>query len=120
MPLIRVNLPEGISNEKKGQIKNRIKDAVLKTLAPKEIKYDYVSIISAYGEIGDGLPVVDIDLRPGREPERKKILVDQISIILEEILNINPQDVYCIFREITAENHYTGGNPLPMWVPSDK
>ena len=47
MPLIRVNLPEGISNEKKGQIKNRIKDAVLKTLAPKEIKYDYVSIISA-------------------------------------------------------------------------
>ena len=68
MPLIRVSLPEGISNEKKGQIKrNRIKDAVLKTLAPKEIKYDYVSIISAYGEIGDGLPVVDIDLRPGRE-----------------------------------------------------
>ncbi len=120
MPLIRVSLPEGITNEKKAQIRKRIKNAVLKTLAPKEIKYDYVSIISAHGEIGDGLPVVDIDLRPGRETERKKKLVDQISIILKEILNIEPEDVYCIFREISAENHYTGGKPLPLWVASDK
>ena len=65
MPLIRVSLPEGIINEKKAEIRKKIKNAVLKTLAPKEIKYDYVSIISANGEIGDGLPVVDIDLRPG-------------------------------------------------------
>ena len=26
-----------------------------------------------YGEIGDGLPVVDIDLRPGRRLKEKKI-----------------------------------------------
>ena len=79
MPLIRVSLPEGIANEKKTQIRKRIKNAVLKTLAPKEIKYDYVSIISAHGEIGDGLPVVDIDLRPGREIERKKKLVENLT-----------------------------------------
>ena len=120
MPLIRVSVPEGISSEKKSKVRKEIKKAVLKTLAPKEIKYDYVSIISAYGEIGDGLPVVDIDLRPGRETERKKKLVDQISISLKEILNIEPEDVYCIFREISAEHHYTGGKPLPLWVPSDK
>ena len=82
MPLIRVSLPEGITNEKKAQIRKRIKNAVLKTLAPKEIKYDYVSIISAHGEIGDGLPVVDIDLRPGRETERKKKLVENLIMII--------------------------------------
>ena len=38
---------------------------VLKTLAPKEVKYDYVSIREAFGYMGDGLPVIDVDLRPG-------------------------------------------------------
>ena len=46
--------------------------AVSATLAPKQVKYDYVSIREAFGVIGDGLPVIDVDLRPGREPERKK------------------------------------------------
>ena len=44
---------------------------VLRTLAPKQVKYDYVSIRGVYGTIGDGLPVIEVDLRPGREPESK-------------------------------------------------
>ncbi len=120
MPLIRIDLPEGIAKEAKKQIHNRVKEVVLKTLAPKEVKYDYVSIRESFGFIGDGLPVVDIDLRPGREPQRKKALVNGISNVLNETLNISTEDVYCLFRETPAYNHYTGGSPLPEWVPSDK
>ena len=120
MPLIRIDLPEGVSNENKLTIQKKVREVVLKTLAPKQVRYDYVSIRESFGIIGDGLPVVDVDLRPGREPERKKGLVDGISSVLKEILNINPEDVYCIFRETPAYNHYTGGEPLPDWVPSDK
>ena len=29
-------------------------------------------------------------------------------------------DLYVEFRENQAENHYTGGTPLPAWVPADK
>ena len=79
-----------------------------------------VSIRESFGIIGDGLPVIDVDLRPGREPERKKRLVDGISSVLKDTLNIDPEDVYCIFRETPAHNHYTGGEPLPDWVPADK
>ena len=120
MPLIRLDLPEGIASETKKLIHSRIRKVVLKTLAPKEVKYDYVSIRESFGFIGDGLPVIDIDLRPGREPERKKALVDGISDVLNEILNISKKDIYCLFRETPAQNHYTGGSPLPKWVPSDK
>ena len=120
MPLIRVVVPEGTSPEKKHTIRTNIKEAVLRTLAPKETKYDYVSISEAFGVVGDGLPVVDVDLRPGRSPERKKALVDEISRILLEELNIKENDIYVLFRENPAENHYTGGTPLPEWKPASE
>ena len=120
MPLIRIDLPEGVSNDDKEKIQKKVREVVLKTLAPKQVRYDYVSIRESFGIIGDGLPVVDVDLRPGREPERKKGLVDGISSVLKDILNIDPEDVYCIFRETPSHNHYTGGEPLPDWVPADK
>ena len=120
MPLIRIDVPEGISLNIKKEIHTRVREVVLKTLAPKEVKYDYVSIRESFGFIGDGLPVIDVDLRPGRDARRKKALVDGISEVLKETLNVSKEDVYCLFRETTAHNHYTGGEPLPEWVPSDE
>ncbi|MDA0238179.1 MAG: tautomerase family protein [Proteobacteria bacterium] len=120
MPIIRVVVPERTSLEIKHKIRTDIKDAVLRTLAPKETKYDYVSISEALGVVGDGLPVVDVDLRPGRSPERKKALVDEISRILFKELNIKEEDIYVLFRENPAENHYTGGTPLPEWKPASE
>ena len=75
MPLIRIDVPEGVSKEIKKQIHSKVREVVLKTLAPKEVKYDYVSIREAFGLIGDGLPVIDVDLRPGRDARRKKRLL---------------------------------------------
>ena len=72
MPLIRIDVPEGVSTDIKKQIHSKVREVVLKTLAPKEVKYDYVSIREAFGYIGDGLPVIDVDLRPGRDARRKR------------------------------------------------
>lgn len=120
MPVIRVEVPEGTSTELKRRIRLGVKQAVLETLAPKGTKYDYVAVSEAYGEIGDGLPLVTVDLRPGREAERKKALVDAIAIILKAELAIEMVDLYVLFRENPAENHYTGGTPLAPWVPADR
>ena len=95
MPLIRIDVPEGISLKIEREIHIKVRKVVLKTLAPKEVKYDYVSIREAFGNIGDGLPVIDVDLRPGRDARRKKALVDGISAVLKETLNISKEDVYC-------------------------
>ena len=120
MPLIRVVVPEGTSPEKKDNIRTNIKEAVLRTLAPKETKYDYVSISEAFGVIGDGLPVVDVDLRPARTSAPKKSLRKGTAGILLEELNVKEEDIYVLFRENTAENHYTGGTPLPEWKPASE
>ena len=119
MPVIRVEVPAGTSADTQKAIRVAVKAAVLKTLAPKQTKYDYVAVREVVAEIGDGVPLVEIDLRPGREPERKKALVDAIAGILNETMGVDAADVYVVFRENAAENHYCGGTPLPPWVPAD-
>ena len=120
MPVIRIEVPEGTSLDRKRRIREGVKQAVLDTLAPKETKYDYVAVREVFGEIGDGLPLVTVDLRPGREAERKKALVDAIAALLKRELNVEARDVYVLYRENPAENHYPGGEPLPPWVPASK
>lgn len=118
MPVIRIEVPEGTSREKKQRLREGVKQAVIDTLAPKETKYDYVAIREVFGEIGDGIPLVTVDLRPGREADRKKALTDAIAALLKAELNVEPVDVYVLYRENPAENHYCGGTPLPAWVPA--
>lgn len=120
MPVIRIEVPMGISLETKHRIRDGAKQAVIDTLAPKETKYDYVAVREVFGEIGDGVPLITVDLRPGREPERKKALVDALSKLLNTELKVEARDVYVLFRENPAENHYCGGKPLPAWVPASE
>ena len=119
MPVIRVEVPAGTSAETQETIRVATKEAVLRTLAPKETKYDYVAVREVVGVIGDGVPLVEVDLRPGREPARKQALVDAIAEILNDTMNVDPADIYVLFRETPADNHYTGGTPLNPWVPAD-
>ena len=119
MPVIRVEVPVGTPADTQKTIRTEVKAAVLRTLAPKQTKYDYVAVREVTAEIGDGVPLVEIDLRPGREPARKKALVDAIADILNETMAVAPADIYVVFRENPAENHYCGGTPLPPWVPAD-
>ncbi len=120
MPIVRVELPHGFTDEKKGQVRLAVKAAVLKTLAPKETKYDYVAIREVFGEIGDGVPVVTVDLRPGREQERKAALAQAIAEALGATVGIAAEDVYVLYRENVAANHFCGGTPLAEWVPADQ
>ncbi|MFM9969876.1 MAG: tautomerase family protein [Burkholderiales bacterium] len=118
MPVIRVEVPEGTPYTTKRRIREGVKQAVLATLAPKETKYDYVAVREVFAEIGDGVPLVTVDLRPGRGPERKKALADAIAALLKTELDVDARDIYVLYRETPAENHYTGGKPLPPWVPA--
>ncbi len=120
MPVIRIDVPRGTAVDAQVRIRLAVKEAVLKTLAPKETKYDYVAVREAVAEIGDGVPLVEVDLRPGREAERKKALVDAIAEVMEQELGASPVDLYVLFRETPSENHYCGGTPLPAWVPADR
>ena len=120
MPVIRIEIPEGYSPEIKRRTRLGAKQAVLDTLAPKETKYDYVAVREVFADIGDGVPLITVDLRPGREPERKKALTDALANLLNVELGVEARDVYVLYRENPAENHYCGGEPLAPWVPASE
>ena len=120
MPVIRIEVPEGTPRDIKQRIREGSKQAVIDTLAPKETKYDYVAVREVFGKIGDGVPLITVDLRPGREAERKKALADAIANLLKAELSVESCDIYVLYRENPAENHYCGGEPLPPWVPASE
>ncbi|MDX1709509.1 MAG: tautomerase family protein [Rhodovibrionaceae bacterium] len=120
MPIVRADIPIGSSDEHKARLRMAIKDAIIAALAPKETKYIYVAIRDVFAEVGDGAPTVTVDLRPGREVERKKALADAIAGAFQDAGGISREHIYLLFRENPAENHYCGGSPLAPWVPADK
>ncbi len=119
MPIVRADVPIGFSDPRKEALRGAIKAAIIKALAPKETKYIYVAIRDVFAPVGDGAPSVTVDLRPGRETERKDLLAAAISGAFAEAAGIDPRDVYLLFRETDAANHYCGGMPLADWVPAD-
>ena len=38
---------------------------------------------------------------------------------LNDTMGVEATDIYVLFRENPAENHYCGGTPLAPWVPAD-
>jgi len=122
MPIVRVDVPSGISNEAKDRLRAGIKDAINKALDPGQngrhpetCKWIYVSIREAYGKIGDGLPTVTIDTRPGRKQEQKAQVAKLICDVFDKVMGT--RDVYVLLRTSEALDHIGGGAPLPEWRP---
>lgn len=117
MPVVRVDIPHGHSDETKAALKKAIKDAIIAAIDPKVTKFIYIAIRDVYAELGDGAPTVSVDLRPGRETERKVALAQAISKAFSDTIGSRPEDLYLLFRETPASDHICGGEPLPEWQP---
>jgi phenylpyruvate tautomerase PptA (4-oxalocrotonate tautomerase family) len=122
MPIVRVDIPSGYSNDVKDSIRSGIKSAIDEVLDPGQggrhpetRKWIYVSVREAYGRLGDGLPTVTIDTRPGRSAEQKSKLAKRICDVFQAALGT--RDVYVLLREVAAMDHIGGGTPLPEWRP---
>jgi phenylpyruvate tautomerase PptA (4-oxalocrotonate tautomerase family) len=122
MPIVRVDIPPGYPDKTKDEIRAGIKEAINTVLDPSQkgrfpetCKWIYVSIREAYGKLGDGLPTVTIDTRPGRRQEQKAEVANRICAVFERALGT--RDVYVLLRETAAADHIGGGVALPEWRP---
>ncbi len=122
MPIVRVDIPAGHPDRTKDQIRAGIKEAIDAVLDPGQKgrfpetrKWIYVSISEAYGKLGDGLPTVTIDTRPGRRQEQKTEVARRICDLFERVLGT--REVYVLLRESAAGDHIGGGVALPEWRP---
>jgi phenylpyruvate tautomerase PptA (4-oxalocrotonate tautomerase family) len=117
MPVVQVDIPHGSSDETKAALKQAMKNAIIATIDPKVTKFIYIAIRDVYAEFGDGAPTVTVDLRPGRETERKQELAHALAQALSDSLGSRPEDLYLLLRETPAIDHFCGGQPLPEWRP---
>lgn len=122
MPIVRVDIPQGYPDDTKDQVRLGIKTAINDVLDPGQqgrhpetCKWIYVSIREAYARLGDGLPTVTIDTRPGRKQEHKAQLARRICDVFEKAMGT--RDVYVLLRETPAADHIGGGVALPEWRP---
>jgi phenylpyruvate tautomerase PptA (4-oxalocrotonate tautomerase family) len=122
MPIVRVDVPLGTSRATKDTLRAEIKRVINEVLDPGQngkfpetCKWIYVSIREAYGEIGDGLPTVTVDTRPGRKPETKLRLANAMCDVFQKAMAT--RDVYVLLRETPAADHIGAGMPLPEWKP---
>ena len=122
MPIVRVDIPRGYTDAHKERLRQGIRQAVDEALDPAQKerfpetrKWIYVSIHEAFGEIGDGLPTVTIDTRPGWSRERKDLCAKLICDVFETYMNT--RDVYVLLRTTEAADHLTGAGALPEWNP---
>lgn len=123
MPIVRIDVPEGTPAEVKRRLRADVKGAINEALDPTQkgrfpetAKWIYVSIREAFGELGDGLPTISVDTRPGRTDAQKQKLMALCCDIFER--HLGTRDVYLILRESEAINHQAGGQALPVWRPS--
>ncbi len=71
MPIVRADLPQGLSDEIKEALRQALKAAVVSALAPKETRYIYVALREVFAPVGDGAPTVTVDLRSPRPSYRR-------------------------------------------------
>ncbi len=121
MPIIRIQIPHGYSDDVKGNIRDDVKQAIVTAIDPGQNgrfpeteRWIYPSISEAFGELGAGLPTMTIDTRPGRTRAQKDHLTSLLSDIFDK--HLGTRDVYVLFRESAAADHMGGTKPLPEWT----
>lgn len=58
------------------------------------------------------MPLVKIDLYPGRSPGQKHEVADAITRVFVEKLASDPRDVMVIFNDTPAQDWFTAGAPM--------
>lgn len=122
MPMVRVDIPEGYTDAHKERLRRGVKRAVDEALAPAGAetspeagKWIYVSVREAFGEIGDGLPAVTVDVAPGWSRARKDLCAGLIRDVFETYMNT--RDVYVLLRTAEAADHLAGADAPPERRP---
>jgi phenylpyruvate tautomerase PptA (4-oxalocrotonate tautomerase family) len=113
MPFVCLEVPVNLTQEASELIRAGVKAAIHKHLASSDPKFDFVAI----HEISEQIAGVTVDLRPGRTPRQKQGFVDAVGTLLGQQFGISANDIYVLFREISAENHYCGGHPITPFTP---
>jgi len=118
MPFVCLELPQGLARDAVESLRKHVKAAIREHLATRDPRYDYAVIHE--GALEQGFAGVTVDLRPGRTEGQKQGFVDAICRALSDMTGITSENVYVVFREVLAANHYCGGKPIREYVQPER
>lgn len=113
MPIVRVDVPQGHSQDELLKLKRRVEESIARTWAKEHI---YVAVREMLSEPGDRSAIVTVDLRPGRgrEEQRAAALYREIFSALEKGLDTDANRFVLLVREFPERAFVvSGGKRLP-------
>ena len=115
MPLVRISLRAGKSNEYRRAIADGIHRAMVETLAAPE--HDRFQVVTEHGADGliydpmylgiqrsDDVVLVQITLSAGRKPPQKRDFMARAAALLADNPGLRPQDLFINLVEVAWEN----------------
>jgi phenylpyruvate tautomerase PptA (4-oxalocrotonate tautomerase family) len=112
MPIIRVDIPEGQSQETKQTLYDAVHHAIATTWADEHI---WITLSEKFSPAGDQQVLMTVDLRPGRGDEEKRLraLFDVLQPKFEKAIGTTPENMIVLIRDFPQEACLSGGAPLP-------
>jgi len=110
MPLVRIEIIKGQSQEYKNTLLQSIHEGLVKALSiPDDDRFQRLyelenSLFERSPEKTDKFTLIELTLFPGRSAEIKKLVISEITRLLAERLNIFPPDIFIIINEPPLEN----------------
>jgi phenylpyruvate tautomerase PptA (4-oxalocrotonate tautomerase family) len=127
MPLVRIALREGKSEQFRKAVADGVHQAMVEALdAPAQDRFQIVTEHSANGliydpsylgiERGDDIVIVQITLSTGRKLAQKRKLYQRMSEILAKNAGLRPQDLMINLVEVAWENWSFGNGEAQYTV----
>eukprot|EP00913_Durusdinium_trenchii_P006868 g6459.t1 len=114
MPIVQIHLPKNCADEATlERIRVACRQHVLDTLSADRAHHDYVTVVEVLGKMGDGVPLVKVDQRPGREKWRKEQFSQRIAKTIADELTLGL--VWSILVMIVSGAIVVGGVSA-MWI----
>jgi phenylpyruvate tautomerase PptA (4-oxalocrotonate tautomerase family) len=120
LPFVCIELPNKAPRHAVSHLRESIRTAIGEHLATKDHKYDFVMIHEGSVSAEEAMVGLTVDLRPGRTDHQKQAFVDASCNAIRQCLGIKPENVYALFREVVAANHFCGGKPISAYVPPEQ
>lgn len=118
MPLVKIEMKKGHTEEYKRTYLQAVHDALELALGiPKDDRFQRLyevepDLFEVNNQKTDHFAIIELTIFPGRSKEIKKMIIEQITKLLGERLDILATDIFIVIHEPPFDNWGMGGKQL--------
>ncbi len=112
MPIVRVDVPQSLSHEKKMEIRREMHGCIARTWFREHI---WIAVRPYASEPGERMVIMTVEVRKGRghDKERSEALFEEALDVFERIIGTQRNELIVLCRKFAQEDCISGGDELP-------